>query len=339
MVKRNVYKVEPGNFKKLKIRTELMGDPSINEVQVEVKAIGLNFADVFSVLGLYSAAPKESFIPGLEFSGVVSQIGAEVSQYQVGQKVMGVTRFGAFASHINIDQEYLLPIPNGWTFEEGSAYLVQVLTAYYGLINLGALGEAQTVLIHSAAGGVGIWANRICKKFRCYTIGTVGSPGKLSLLESEGYDDFIVRDRRQFKDQLIKALNGRPLNLIMESIGGSVLQHGYDLLAPMGRTVVFGSAHYGDRTDRPNYLKLGWKYIHRPKIDPQAMISANKSVMGFNLIYLFEHKDIMHTILSEIEQLHLGRPIIGITFEFDALPQALRAFQSGSTIGKVVIQL
>ena len=339
MLSRTVYKVEPGNFKKLQRSTESITNPSNNEVQVEVKAIGLNFADVFSVLGLYSAAPKESFIPGLEFSGVVSKIGTEVLQYQVGQKVMGVTRFGAFASHINIVEEYLLPIPDGWTFAEGSAYLVQVLTAYYGLINLGALGKGQTVLIHSAAGGVGIWANRICKKFNCCTIGTVGSSSKLSLLESEGYDETIVRDPRNFKEQMILVLNGKPLNLIMESIGGSILQDGYDLLAPMGRIIVFGSAHYGDSSDRPNYLKLGWKYLNRPKIDPQAMISANKSVMGFNLIYLFEHKDIMREILEEIEILQLGRPIIGSIFDFDTLPVALKEFQSGQTVGKVVIQL
>jgi alcohol dehydrogenase len=123
----------------------------------------------------------------------------------------------------------------------------------------------------------------------------------------------------------------------MESIGGTILMDGYDTLAPMGRTVIFGSAHYGERLDRPNYPKLIWKYLHRPKIDPQAMIALNKSVMAFNLIYLFDHAELMHSLLKEIGQLELGKPLIGGTYEFEKLPDALRHFQSGKTIGKQVV--
>ena len=88
---------------------------------------------------------------------------------------MGVTRFGAYATALNIDARYVLPLPKGWDMAEGCAYLVQVLTAYYGLLRLGDLQRGQAVLIHSAAGGVGIWANRIAKAYGAYTVGTVGS--------------------------------------------------------------------------------------------------------------------------------------------------------------------
>ena len=93
--------------------------------------------------------------------------------------VMGVTRFGGYTSHLNIDSRYVIPLPKQWNFEEGAAYLVQVLTAYYGLIELGNIKKNSTVLVHSAAGGVGIWANRIARQFDAYTIGCVGNVSKL----------------------------------------------------------------------------------------------------------------------------------------------------------------
>ena len=206
MTTRKAYYIKPGNFKNLKSVNEDLPDPGPNEVQVEIKSIGLNFADVFCLLGLYEAAPKESFVPGLEYSGIVKAIGKNVDNYKVGDKIMGLTRFGAYCSLLNISHQYIVPLPEGWSYEEGSAYLVQVLTAFYGLVELGNLTQGQSVLIHSAAGGVGIWANRICKEMGCYTIGTIGNPSKLALLKSEGYDQSIVRDTKTFKTQLSDAL-------------------------------------------------------------------------------------------------------------------------------------
>jgi NADPH:quinone reductase-like Zn-dependent oxidoreductase len=129
---------------------------------------------------------------------------------------MGVTKFGGYVSHINLDQRYVIPLPDSWSYEEGAGFLVQGLTAYYALTTLGNLQPGMTVLIHSAAGGVGILANRICKKFGAYTIGTVGSKSKADfLLHDEKYDAVIVRDNA-FYDKLQQTLANRPLNLILE---------------------------------------------------------------------------------------------------------------------------
>lgn len=251
---------------------------------------------------------------------------------------MGVTRFGAYASHLNIDARYVIPLPAGWSYEEGSAYLVQVLTAYYGLKQLGAIQHGQTVLIHSAAGGVGIWANRIAKQYEAYTIGSVGSPHKLDFLRQEGYDGGIVRSQN-FKKDLENALDGRELHLIMECIGGKILEQGYEILAPQGRMIVYGSARYGSVGNRPNYLKLLYYYLTRPKIDPQKMPEHNKSVMGFNLIWLYHRAELMHQLLGELSQLNLGKPHVGHTFEFQELKDAILKFQTGKTIGKVVVKV
>ena len=105
----------------------------------------------------------------------------------------------------------------------------------------------------------------------------------------------------------------------------------------MGRVVVYGAAHFSTRSDKPNYLKLLWNYYKRPKFDPLQMTQDNKSVMGFNLIWLYEKVEIMYRIIAELEALQLTKPYVGKTYEFDELPDALRTFQGGNTIGKQVI--
>jgi alcohol dehydrogenase len=266
---------------------ETLSDPNEKEVQIRVKAIGLNFADVFAILGLYSATPEGSFIPGLEYSGEIIAKGSEVVDLEIGDRVMGVTRFGAYTSHINIDEDYASKIPENWTFEEGASFLVQALTAYYGLFHLGNLKKGDTVLIHSAAGGVGLLANRMAQKIGAFTIGTIGSAAKIDLLKKEGYQKYIVRSQH-FKKDLEQALEGRELNLIMECIGGKIFKIGYDMLAAQGRVINYGSARYGDNRNSPNWPRLAWLYLTRPKIDPQKMIESNKGILGFNLIWLYD---------------------------------------------------
>ncbi len=339
-MQRQSWRIIPkaGSIDNLKLVHESIEEPRANEVQVEVKAIGFNFADIFAMFGLYGATPKGSFIPGLEFSGTVIKPGKEVRHLKEGQAVIGVTRFGAYTSHLNINPDYVIPLPSEWNFEEGAAYLVQVLTAYYGLIELGNIKKGYTVLIQSAAGGVGVWANRIAKQFNAYTIGCVGGPSKLKFLENEGYDHGFVRGK-EFKSDLKKALDGRNLNIVMECVGGRVLLDSYLSMAPEGRMIVYGSARYAQPGAKPNYLKLIWQYYKRPLLDPQKMIEQNKSVMGFNLIYLYEKTELLREILGKLDKMELGKPYVGHTFEFGKLKEGIQLFQTGKTTGKVVVKI
>lgn len=335
---RQIYQLKAGSLKNLQLVTEAIPELQTGEVTVAVKAVGLNFADIFAIWGLYAATPEGVFTPGLEYAGVITRIGPGVTGVEVGNRVMGVTRFGAYATHLNIDHRYVVPLPESWNFAEGAAFLVQVLTAYYGLVKLGDLQQNQTVLIHSAAGGVGLMANRIAKRYGAFTIGTIGRPDKQALLQQEGYDRTIVRSK-DFKASLEQALDSRPLHLIMECIGGKILQIGYEQMAPMGRMITYGSARYASVGNRPNYLKLFYYYLTRPKIDPQNMTNENKSVMAFNLIFLFHQAELMHEMLQEIEQLQLAKPLVGHRFDFAELKDALLLFQSGKTTGKVVLEI
>ncbi|MCB0595802.1 MAG: zinc-binding dehydrogenase [Lewinellaceae bacterium] len=335
---RHAYRLHSGSLSKMKLVEEQLPDPGPGEATIAVKAIGLNFADIFAIWGLYSATPAGEFVPGLEYAGVVARVGAGVTHLREGDEVMGVIRFGAYATHLNIDARYVLPLPQGWSFEEGAAYPVQVLTAYYALKELGAIRQGHTVLIHSAAGGVGIWANRIARQYDAFTIGTVGRAQKLEFLREEGYDKGIVRSSN-FKLELEQALDGRELHLIMECIGGKILQEGYEKLAPQGRMIVYGSARYASVGNRPNYLKLAWYYLTRPRIDPQRMIESNKGVLGFNLIWLYHRAELLHQLLGELEQMDLGKPHVGHTFSLEQLKDAILLFQTGKTVGKVVVRV
>ena len=335
---RRAYRISAGSLKNLVFSEEQLADPGVGEVQIEVKAIGLNFADIYTVWGMYKAAPTENFIPGLEYSGVVSRVGPDAGRWQVGEQVMGITRFGAYVDRLNIDEHYLAPIPKGWSVSEGAAFLVQALTAYYGLIELGRLRKGETVLIHSAAGGVGIQANRIAKQYDSYTIGTIGSPHKTELLKKEGYDGVIVRDHR-FAEKLKAALDNRPLNLVMECIGGDILKEGFRALTAEGRMIVYGSASFTTHGSKPDKLKMLWRYLRRPKIDPLVLPGLNKSVMGFNLIWLYHQVEKFQRILDALMDMQLPPPIVGERFEFEKLPDAMRKLQSGQTVGKVVVEV
>ena len=333
------YELTAGSLANLRLVDRPLPPPAPGEVSVAVRAIGLNFADVFAIWGLYSATPKGVFTPGLEYAGVITAVGQGVSNVRVGDEVMGVTRFGAYTTALNVDCRYVRPLPPGWSMAEGASYLVQALTAYYGLVNLGQLTAGQTVLIHSAAGGVGTFAGRIARQLGAYTIGTIGHPGKIDYLKKEGYDDWIVRNKKTFRSDLRRALGERELHLIMECIGGKIFTVGFEELAPMGRSIVYGAARYGSVGNRPNYPRLLWQYLTRPKIDPQNLPEINKSVMGFNLIWLYERADLMQEILEQLAALDIGRPVVGHRYAFGELAAAVRAFQGGRTVGKVVVEV
>lgn len=326
-----------GSLNNMKLVEEKLPEPEEDEVTIEVKAIGLNFADLFAIQGLYSATPKGSFIPGLEYSGVIVKKGKDVKDFEIGSKVMGAIRFGAYTTHLNIDHRYVIQLPEDWSFEEGAAFIVQSLTAYYSLVELGNIKQEYTVLIHSAAGGVGIYAHRIAKKFNAFTIGTIGSESKRNFLINEGYDEIIFRSS-DFSKKLQHILEDRKLNIVLESIGGKVFEESFNALAPSGRIIIYGGAQFMSHSPRPDYLKLIPRYLFRPKVDPLSLSNMNKSIMGFNLIYLWDRPDDLRVMAEQILKMELKRPYIGKVFSFKNLIEALKYFQSGRSIGKVIVK-
>jgi len=236
------------------------------------------------------------------------------------------------------------PIPAGWSTAQAAAYPVQALTAWYGLVHLGRVGASDTVLVHSGAGGVGLHARALLSAVGATTIFTVGHEDKRDFLaETFGVapERVIVRDRSRFGAQLDAALAivGAPaLTIVFDAVAGPYFRPAYDRLAPEGRHILYGAADFMAPRDRPSYIRLAGKYLTRPRIDPLAMIAANRSVIGFNLIWLWDQVERLAPALQQCMALLPDPPYIGARFRFDAVPAALRELQKGSSVGKVVVE-
>lgn len=331
---RQVWRIpKAGNIKLLSRLDERLPDLSDDEVEIQVKAVGLNFADIFALTGLYSATPQGSFIPGLEYAGIVSKAGSGCNNFKVGDRVMAVTRFGGYCTTAQSKEDYLTPLPEDWSFAQGAAYLTQTLTAWYALNTLGSLSPGQDVLVHSAAGGVGLQAMKLVRALGGNAIGTVSSQAKSDFLSQLGFEAW-VRDT-PFKKQIASKRQG--FDLVLDAIGGEVQQASFSALKPMGRLVVFGAAEFTPGKNRPDYLKAAWKYLRRPRYDVMAMISDNRSVMAFNLIWLWDQVTLMKTLLAEMMAVDIGPPYVGHEFAFSQAHHALHCLRTGRTIGKVVL--
>ena len=369
---RRAWSLEAGSVASLELReTPPLPPAGAGEVLIKVAAVGLNFADVFSVLGLYSATPDSRFTPGLEFSGEILEVGAgpatyvefagpeakeaaerDARKFRVGDRVSGVVRFGAYATHVLVPAHQLRKVPTSWTFEQAAALNVQGLTSFYGLKALGGLRKGDTVLVHSAAGGCGLLALAICEAVGATAIGTVGAASKVSvILERFPRMDparVIVRDRKGFQGQLdaaLEAVGAEGFDIVLDAVLGDYFPAGWASLAKGGRYVTYGAADMTPQGDSVwsvlsfAWLKLAWKYLTRPKVDPLAMMAENRGILGFNLIWMFSKVSLLAPLLEELYALKLAPPHVGHVFAFEEAPEAIRLFQSGRTTGKVVLKL
>ena len=333
-----------GSLSRLQRVEETLSDPAPGEARLRVEAVGLNFADILACLGLYSATPQGPFIPGLECAGTVEAVGPGTA-LAVGDRVCVLTRFGAYASRLNLDPRYAIPVPPGWTSAQAAAWPVQGLTAWYGLVERARVAPGECVLVQSAAGGVGLQALGILESAGARVIATVGSEDKARFLrEHRGLPaaSIIVRDPQRFPAQLDRALaeaGVKGLDVVFDAVLGPWFRPCFQRLRPEGRFVLFGAADFMPSGRRPNYLALLWRYLRRPRLDPLAMISANQGFIGFNLIWLWDEVGRMPAAIEGLAR-HAGRhpPHVGERLPFDEAPRAMELLQSGRTIGKVVLE-
>lgn len=338
-----------GSIDALQIATAPVDDATADACTIEVRAIGLNYADVFQVLGLYSAsnevlaaaAPSTGFVPGLEFAGIVEVVGPE-AQFKPGDRVFGFTRFGAYTDRITQRATFLRKIPDNWSFAEAASVMVQGMTAYYGLMELGNAKKGSRVLVESAAGGVGLQTLEICEKLGCPACAVVGSEAKADVVRARFPDVESVVVRGSAPDAAYRAAldSFGAIDVVMESLGGPWFDEALTRLAPRGRLIHFGAtAAYGAARSGPlKWPGLVAAYLRRPRVDPGELTSTNRAVFGFNLIWLTEQEEYLAEVLDGMAAVLLDRPpLVGRTFAFDALPDALRHLQSGSSTGKVVV--
>ncbi len=333
----------PGGFDKLELVEETEPQPGPGQVLVESHAIGVNFADCVVRMGLYKSAKEFvgwPITPGFELSGVVRAVGDGVTRFAPGARVVGVVRFGAYASSVVVPEEQLFSVPTGLSMEEAGALPVASLTAWYALCELAKLRSGMNVLVHSAAGGVGSALVQIAKIHGCRVLGVVGAPHKVELVSSLGADRVVDKSQEDVW-AAARAFAPQGFDVVLDANGVETLRKSYRALAPAGRLVVYGFHTMLSRgSGRRNWLKLAWTYLRTPRFDPLDMTDQNRAVLAFNLSYLFTRTDELPAILEQlrtwVESGQLRVPRVQ-AYPLDRVADAQRDLQSGSTTGKLVL--
>lgn len=218
-----------------------IGRPGPGEVRVRNRAIGLNFVDIYFRSGDY-APPSLPFIPGNEAAGEVIEVGDGVSDFAPGDRVAYVGTLGAYADERNVPEHFLVHLPHAIDFETGAAMMLKGLTAQYLLRRTFRVTAHHTVLIHAAAGGVGLLLSQWAKHLGATVIGTVGSPGKAALAQANGCDHVIDYRRENFAQRVKEITKGEGCHVVYDGVGQATFPASLDCLRPLGTFVSYGSA-------------------------------------------------------------------------------------------------
>jgi NADPH:quinone reductase-like Zn-dependent oxidoreductase len=323
------------------------GDPSVLKVQqrpdppppgpgqlrVAVRAAGVNFADHLARVGLYPDAPKLPAVVGYEVAGTVAAVGDGVDPKRVGERVLAGTRFGGYAEIVNVAANDSVPLPDALSFEQGAAVPVNYATAWAALHGYGSLRAGERVLVHAAAGGVGIAAIQFAKAAGAEVHGTA-SPAKHQKLAELGLDRAI--DYR--RDGWWKGLG--PYDLVLDALGGTSLRRSYDLLRPGGRLVGYGvsAMQQGEkrslRRAAPHALSMvrGFNLLKQ--------LQDSKAVIGLNMLRLWDDRGTLEPWITPLTKaLRDGTisPVVHATVPFAEAPKAHRILAARENVGKVVL--
>lgn len=334
---------KPGSYDQLKLKELPDPKPAFGEVLIETKAIGVNFADCCVRMGVYSSAKE--FIgwpitPGFEVSGIILAVGEGVKHFKPGQKVIALTFFGGYSSHVAVREELVFPLPSCLSFEEGAAIPAVFLTAYYALLELAHPRKDDLMLVHSAAGGVGSTLVQLGKMLGCTVVGVVGGTHKVEAVKALGADFVIDKSKTDLWKEALK-LAPKGYDVILDANGIETLKMSYHHLSAGGKLVVYGfHTMFSKGRGTPNWFKMIWDYFRTPRFNPLKMTNENHSVLAFNLSYLFDKKaflkEAMIAILQALEAQKLKPPRI-TTYTLEHAADAHLDLETGKTIGKLVL--
>jgi NADPH:quinone reductase-like Zn-dependent oxidoreductase len=334
---------KPGGYGQLVIEECPDLEPGPGEVLIDVAAIGINYADCVTRMGLYASAKHYigyPITPGFEVSGVIRTVGKDVTDLQPATKVLALTRFNGYATQVCVKREQVRPIPAQLSFETAAAFPAVSLTAWYALCDLAHPRPGATLLVHSAAGGVGGMLVQLGKIADCRVIAVVGAAHKVDAARELGADVVIDKSIRDlWKEAEASAPQG--YDVVLDANGVSTLRQSYRHLAPMGKLVVYGFHSMLPKTGGlPNRLRLAMDWLRTPRFSPFDLSTHNRSVLGFNLSFLFDQTAVMERGLAQVLQwLEQGklRPPGVTTYPFESVAAAHRDLESGQTVGKLVL--
>jgi len=313
--------------------------PREGEVRIAVRAAGVNFADVMARLGLYPDAPPLPAVVGYEVAGVVDAVGSGSAPFRLGDRVFAFTRFGGYASSVTAPVTFVFPTPPQLSDVEAAAIPVNYLTAFVALETLAHVSTGETVLVHGAGGGVGIAATQIAKQRGATVIGTA-SAMKLDAIRSFGVDHPIDH-QHDVPAEIRRLTSERGVDVVLDPIGGRSARVSYELLAPLGRLVLYGASALA-AGERRSLWRVVRTLVEMPAFRPLSLMNRNRGVFGLNLGHLWSETDRLRsaaqTLIAGFEAGRL-RPVIAKTFPLENAAAAHRYIQARANIGKVVLTI
>jgi synaptic vesicle membrane protein VAT-1 len=320
-------------------------DPPVGpgEVRIAVKAAGVNFADTMARLGLYPDAPKPPCVMGYEVSGEIESAGGGVTDLAVGDRVFAGTRFNGFAELVTVPADQAFPLPESLSFEQGAALVVNYATAYAAISVMGSLREGDRVLIHAAAGGVGIAATQIARNARAEIFGTA-SASKHDAIREQGVFHPIDYRNLDFETEVMRITDGEGVDLVIDAMGPTSFRKDYRLLRPGGRLVMYGLSEATKEGKRnlpatlrslvrmPTATIPWWKSLN--------VMNENKGVFGLNMLRWWDEEgNLDRALMPLIPDLDAGRlvPVVAASFPFERAGEAHMLIGERRNVGKVVL--
>ena len=297
--------------------------PGADEIQVRIAARGVQYVDVLMLAGKYQFRPEPPFIPGSEAAGHVVAVGPGVTEFAVGDAVMSRHSLGALAEFGNAKAVLCDKVPSGLTLSQAGVFRGAYTTAYHALLQRGRMQAGEWVLVHGAAGGIGIAAIQVAKAFGAKVIATAGSEEKRQACLEEGADHAIDY-RSGFVDRVKELTGGRGVDIVYDPIGDKVADESLRCLAWCGRLLILGFLGGGPTNIRSNYLLI--KGIDAIGVRIGGLNEANPDLAVANMKALI--------VLAEQGKL---RPRISHTFRLDQAAEALQVVIDRAVIGKAVL--
>jgi NADPH:quinone reductase-like Zn-dependent oxidoreductase len=333
-----------GGYERLELEEVADPQPRKGEVRIAVEAIGVNFADCIVRMGLYASAKEYvgwPITPGFEVAGTIDAMGEGVTRHEVGDRVIGLTRFDGYATSVAIPEHQAFAFPDAWSMAEAAGFAVVYLTADYALVELAHPRKGAKILVHSAAGGVGGALLQLARANELFAVGVVGRANKIDVAREQGAAEVIDKSSEELWPAA-ERYAPKGYDVVLDANGVETLAQSYAHLRPTGRLVIYGFHTMMRRggPGTPNWPKLAVDWLRTPRFNPLDLTNDNKSVMAFNLSYLFEEKEILEDAMTRLMSLVRAgkiRPPKARTFPLDAVADAHRAIESGTTTGKLVL--
>ena len=321
------------------IREVKRPEPKTNQVLIKVEAFGLNFADIAARNGKYKGAPPLPALLGYDVVGQVAKCGSKVKGLKVGDRVTALTLFGGYAEFALAEKGVAHKIPENIAAGIAVALATQSCAAYYLSNRLTNIQENEKVLIHAAAGGVGTALVQLALHKNCIVFGTCSSHDKMEYLKDNGVQHPIDHTKTDFIETIRTLVGNKGLDVVFNPIGGKSLKQGYRLLGAGGRLASYGVSSLNSKKNIFGKLKDLWQFgIYHPV----QFLSNSKGMIGMNMLKIAEEKpEKIAKVMQEVIQLYregILHPYVGAEYSIDQLVEAHRFFESGKSMGKIVVK-